>query len=57
MKIHPVFDIIYFEPVNSNTFPKTNPFKIDSDNQKIKYKVKIILDQQKIDSQPRYLIK
>ena len=57
MKIYPVFHVMYFEPANNNIPLKTNLPRIDPDNQKIKYEVKAILDQQKVDSQPRYLIK
>ena len=52
MKIHPVFHVMYFESADNNTLFETNPPEIDPDNQKIKYKIKIILDQQEIDSQP-----
>ena len=57
MKIYPVFYIIYLEPANNNILLKINLPKIDPDNQKIEYKVETILDQQKVDNQPRYLIK
>ena len=49
MKIYLVFHVIYLEPANNNTPLKTNPPGINPDNQKIKYKVKAILDQQNID--------
>ena len=57
MKIHQVFHIIYLELANNNTSLKMKPPKIDLDNQEIKYEIEAILDQQKVDSQPRYLIK
>ena len=57
MKIHPVFHIMYLEPVDNNIPLETNPPRIESDNQEIKYKVEAILDQQEVDGQPRYLIK
>ena len=57
MKIYPVFHIMYLEPANNNALLKTNLPGIDPDNQKIEYKIKAILDQQEVDSQPRYLIK
>ena len=56
MGIYPVFHVMYFEPTNNNISLKINLSKIDSDNQKIEYRVKAILDQQKVDSQPKYLI-
>ena len=57
MKTYLVFHVMYFEPAKNNTSLKTNLPGINLDNQKIKYEVKAILDQQKVDSQPRYLIK
>ena len=57
MKIYPVFHIIYLKLADSNIFLKINPSKIDLDNQKIEYKIEAILDLQKFDDQPKYLIK
>ena len=57
LKIYSVFHVIYFEPANNNILLEMNLPEINLDNQKIEYKVKTILDQRKVDDQPRYLIK
>ena len=49
MKIHLVFHVMYLEPADNNTPLETNPSRINPDNQKIKYKVEAILDQQEVD--------
>ena len=45
MKIYLVFYAMYFKPANNNIPFKRNPPKIDPENQKIEYKIEVILDQ------------
>ena len=57
MKIHSIFHICLLKSADLNTFIQTDFSEIDSKNQIIKYEVKNILNEQKVNDQLKYLIK
>ena len=57
MRIHSIFHIFLLKPADSNTFIQTKTSEIDSESQNVEYEVENILNQQKVQDQPRYLIK
>ncbi len=57
MRIHSVFHIFVLEPADSETPVQINLPEIDPESQVIKFEIKEILDQQKVESQQQYLIK
>ena len=57
MRIHSIFHIFLLKPAKPDAPIQTEPSEIDSESQNAEYEVEDILNQQKIQSQPHYLIK
>ena len=57
MRIRSIFHIFLLKLAHSDTLIQTESSKIDSESQNAEYEVENILNQQKIQNQPHYLIK